>query len=124
MKIQINQLNPKSLGFDFNHKIITDCLKEVNSDVLSIFPELSVSGSVLFDATSYNNVFLSSAEVCNKLLEQKRDLIFGTPLTIDHKKYNALVMVEEGEIVAFSTKKNLSSFDIGFDQGEGIELVN
>jgi NAD+ synthase (glutamine-hydrolysing) len=124
MKIQINQLNSKSLGFDFNHKIITDCLKEVNSDVLSIFPELSVSGSVLFDATSYNNVFLSSAEVCNKLLEQKRDLIFGTPLTIDHKKYNALVMVEEGEIVAFSTKKNLSSFDIGFDQGEGIELVN
>lgn len=124
MKIQINQLNPKSLGFDFNQKIITDCLKEVNSDVLSIFPELSVSGGFLFNATSYNNVFLSSAKVCNNLLEEKRDLIFGTPLAIDHKKYNALIMVQKGEIAAFSTKKNLSSFDIGFDQGEGIELVN
>lgn len=123
MRIQINQINPKSLGFDFNKSIISDCLKEVNSEVLSIFPELSVSGGVLYNSTSYNNVFSSSSKICNELLFEKRDLVFGTPIESQGKRFNSLVMVEEGEVIALATKKNLSSFDFGFDSGQGIEVT-
>ena len=55
MKIQINQINPKTLGLDYNKDLITDCLKGVNTDVLSIFPELSVSGGMLLNTSSYND---------------------------------------------------------------------
>lgn len=124
MKIQLNQLNPKSLGFNFNKGIITDCLKEVNNDVLSIFPELSVSGGVLYNSTSYNDLFSSSSQVCDSLLSEKRDIIFGSPIEINNKKLNSLVIVQKGEILALATKKNLSSLDIGFETGEGIEVIN
>ncbi len=124
MKIQINQLNPKTLGFDFNKRIITDCLKEVNSDVLSIYPELAVSGGPLFNASSYSDVFSSSSKVCDSLLMEKRDLVFGSPVEIQGKKYNSIIMVEDGELLALSTKKNLSQFDTGFERGTGIEVVS
>ena len=124
MKIQINQINPKSLGFDFNKGIITDCLKTVNSDVLSVFPELSVSGGMLYNATSYSNIFSSSSKICEDLLSEKRDLLFGTPIESQGKRFNSLVMVEKGEVIALATKKNLSSFDCGFESGKGIEVTN
>ena len=82
MKIQIIQINPKSLGFDFNKVTISDCLKEVNSDTLSIFPELSVSGGVLYNSNSYNNVFSLSSKICNELLSEKKDIIFGKNLVL------------------------------------------
>lgn len=123
MKIQINQINPKTLGLDYNKDLITDCLKGVNSDVLSIFPELSVSGGFLFNSSSYNDLFSKSIKICESLLNEKRDLIFGTPIHSSEGSYNALVMVQNGEVLALSTKKNLSQFDIGFNQGGGIELV-
>ncbi|NCC18478.1 MAG: hypothetical protein EOM29_06010, partial [Bacteroidia bacterium] len=69
MKIQINQINPKTLGLDYNKDLITDCLKGVNTDVLSIFPELSVSGGMLFNASSYNNLYSNSMMVCQSLIE-------------------------------------------------------
>lgn len=124
MKIQINQLNPKSLGYNFNKGIITDCLKQVNSDVLSVFPELSVSGGVLNNSTSYNDLYVSSLQVCDTFISENRDLIFGTPIEIDGKKHNSLVMIEKGEVIALSTKKNLSPLDIGFEKGEGVETIN
>lgn len=124
MKIQINQINPKSLGFDFNKGTISDCLKEVNSDTLSIFPELSVSGGVLYNSNSYNNVFSLSSKICNELISEKKDIIFGTPIESQGKRFNSLVMVEKGEVIALATKKNLSSFDCGFDFGQGIEVTN
>ncbi|MCK9162935.1 MAG: NAD(+) synthase [Bacteroidales bacterium] len=123
MKIQINQLNPKTLGFNFNKKIITDSLKEVNSDVLSVFPELSVSGGPLYNSTSYSDIFLSSSKVCESLLLEKRDLVFGSPIEIEGKKFNSMIMVEGGELLAISTKRNLNQFDIGFEQGTGIEVI-
>ncbi|MDD3667954.1 MAG: NAD(+) synthase [Bacteroidales bacterium] len=123
MKIQINQINPKTLGLDYNKELIADCLKGVNTDVLSIFPELSVSGGMLFNASSYNDLYSNSMMVCQSLIEEKRDLIFGTPIQSSEGCFNSLVMVEGGEVLALSTKKNLSPFDIGFQQGGGIELV-
>ncbi|MFA6201173.1 MAG: NAD(+) synthase [Bacteroidales bacterium] len=124
MRIQINQINPKSLGFDFNKNIITDCLKTVNTDVLSVFPELSVSGGMLYNTTSYSNIFSSSSKICEDLLSEKRDLLFGTPIESQGKRFNSLVMVEKGEVIALATKKNLSSFDYGFESGQGIEVAN
>lgn len=123
MKIQINQINPKTLGFDYNKTLITDCLKGVNSDVLSISPELSVSGGMLFNTSSYNDLYSNSMLVCESLIEEKRDLIFGTPIQSSEGRFNSLVMVQNGEVLALSTKKNLSQFDTGFQQGGGIELV-
>ncbi|MBP1644645.1 MAG: synthase [Bacteroidetes bacterium] len=123
MKIQINQINPKTLGLDYNKDLITDCLKGVNTDVLSIFPELSVSGGMLLNTSSYNDLYSNSMMVCESLIEEKRDLIFGTPIQSGEGRFNSLVMVQNGEVLALSTKKNLSQFDIGFQQGGGIELV-
>ncbi|MDD2530467.1 MAG: NAD(+) synthase [Bacteroidales bacterium] len=123
MKIQINQINPKTLGFDYNKNLITECLKDANIDVLSIFPELSISGGILLNNSSYSDLYSNSMLVCESLLEEKRDMIFGTPIQSSEGRFNSLVMVQEGEVLALSTKKNLSQFDIGFNQGGGIELV-
>lgn len=123
MRIQINQLNPKTLGFKFNKRIISESLREVNSETLSIYPELSVSGSPLMDAISYSDVFSSASEICESLLLEERDMIFGSPLIIEKRKYNSMIMVEKGELLGISTKENLSQFDKGFDKGSGIEVL-
>lgn len=123
MKIKINQINPKSLSPEKNSEKIIDSLLQSNEDVLNIFPELAISGSPLFAMSAYKDIYLSSMQECNKITKEKRSLIFGTAISNGEVKYNALAFVDKGEVVAVSTKKNLTAFDEGFSCGGGIEMA-
>ncbi|MDR0971659.1 MAG: NAD(+) synthase [Bacteroidales bacterium] len=124
MRVQLNQINPKTLSFEDNQRIILSCLNKTNDDTLSIFPELSISGSPLFSRISYNDVFSFSSFVLDSLIKEKRDVIIGSALKIEDKKYNSLVFLSKGEVIGFSNKKRLSIFDEGFSIGNGIETIN
>ena len=49
----------------------------------------------------------------------KKDFIFGLPINQNGEILNALAFIENGELKAISTKKNLNRFDKGFSLGEG-----
>ena len=55
MKVTISQINPKTLDFEYNFNLIQEKIKESDVDSLIIFPELSLSGSPLYDSISYND---------------------------------------------------------------------
>ena len=119
MKVTIAQINPKTLDFEYNFSLIQEKLKETDVDSLIIFPELSLSGSPLYDSISYNDAYKKSIQYADKLSELKKDFIFGLPIAQNEEKLNALAFIENGELKAISTKKNLNRFDKGFSLGEG-----
>lgn len=123
MKVTISQINPKTLDFEYNFNIIQEKIKESDVDSLIIFPELSLSGSPLYDSIAYSNVCQQSIVFADKLTEIKRDFIFGLPISQEGEILNALAFVENGELKAISTKKNLNEFDKKFTSGEGFSLV-
>jgi NAD+ synthetase len=123
MKIQVNQINPKSLSPKENSEKIISCLKESNDDVLNVFPELAISGSPLFLSAQYDDIYTSCMQECEHLTTQKKSLVFGTIIRNGQVRYNALAFMDKGEVTAVSTKKNLTAFDEGFSQGGGIENV-
>lgn len=119
MKVTIAQINPKTLDFEYNFSLIQEKLKETDVDSLIIFPELSLSGSPLYDSISYNDTYKKSIQYADKLSELKKDFIFGLPIAQNEEKLNALAFIENGELKAIATKKNLNRFDKGFSSGEG-----
>lgn len=123
MKITISQINPKTLGFEYNYKLIQEKLKESDVDSLVVFPELSLSGSPLYDSASYRQTHQDSIKYADKLTELKKDFIFGLPIHENGETFNALAFVENGELKALSTKKNLGRFDKGFTSGEGFTSI-
>src|SRR5574344_389439 len=123
MKMQINQINPKSLSPKENSEKMLSCLKESNDDVLNVFPELAISGSPLFCSAQYDDIYASCMQECERLTTEKKHLVFGTIIRNGQVRYNALAFMDKGEVTAVSTKRNLTAFDEGFSQGGGIESV-
>lgn len=123
MKVTIAQINPKTLDFEYNFSLIQEKLKETDVDSLVIFPELALSGSPLYDATKYIETSQESILFAEKLSEEKKDFIFGLPIQQAGELLNSLAFIENGELKALATKKNLSRFDKGFSSGEGFSLV-
>lgn len=123
MKINIQQLNPKSLGFEKNKELILSKIKESNNDVLNVFPELAISGMPLMSAIEYEDTYINSALLCEEICQTNKDIILGTPIKIEDNRFNSIVFFSKGEVIGLSTKKNLGDFDIGFDSGSGIETI-
>ena len=123
MKIALSQINPKTADCKKNLETINKELAQTNSDVLQVFPELSLCGSPLFALSDYQDTYTTSMSCAEELSNQNKDFIFGMPIKQDGKAYNAMVFVREGQVQALSTKQNLTSFDGGFSKGGGIELI-
>lgn len=123
MKIAPAQINPRTNKFEYNVGLMNEALKETGDDTLLVFPELSLSGSPLYGLTAYEDIFINSAKYIEQVSVSKRDFIVGLPLKQGEKKYNALVFVENGELKAFSTKRNCGIFDEGFDKGHGFKQI-
>lgn len=123
MKVSISQINPKTLDFEYNFRVIQEKLQESDVDSLVVFPELSLSGSPLYDSTIYNSTYQQSLQFAEKLSQEKKDFIFGFPLQQNQETLNTLAFVENGELKALSTKKNLNKFDKGFNKGEGFTSI-
>ena len=75
MKVTISQINPKTLDFEYNFNLIQEKVKESDVDSLIIFPELSLSGSPLYDSISYNDTHKKSIQYADKLSKLKKDFI-------------------------------------------------
>lgn len=123
MKIALSQINTKIADFKNNFDVLKKELNENKNEILTIFPELSLSGSPLEDLTLYEDVFSQSMKYAEELSAEKKDFIFGFPIKENGKAYNALAFVKNGELQAISTKKNLGRFDKGFSSGNGFERI-
>ena len=123
MKIALSQINPRTNKFDYNAALIKEAFEKTDKDTLLVFPELSLSGSPLYELTAYDEVFIGSAKQIKELCTAKRDFMVGLPLIREGKKYNAIAFVEKGELKALSTKRNLGNFDNGFAKGQGIKQI-
>lgn len=123
MKISIEQFNPKTFDFDLNYNYIRDKILKSNSDVLSIFPELSLSGMPLYGFIDHSETYSLASKYCQNISELGRDLIFGSPITIDNKHFNSLCFISQGELIGISRKKILGEFDNGFSSGNGFETI-
>lgn len=123
MKISIEQFNPKTSGFESNYNYIVERIKNSNSDVLNLFPELSLSGMPLFELASRKETYQLASKYSQEITESGKDLIFGTPVRIDKEYFNSLVFISQRELIGISTKKNLGYFDKGFSSGDGFETI-
>lgn len=123
MKILISQLNLKTLDYDYNLNLMRNSLDRSNSDVLTVFPELSLCGSPLYDMSRYGTLSGDCINRAETLCSEKKDFIFGLCVGEDGKKYNSLAFVSSGELKSISTKRNLGMFDDGFDSGRGFEVT-
>lgn len=123
MKIALSQINTKIADFKNNFDVLKKELNENKNEILTIFPELSLSGSPLEDLTLYEDVFSQSMKYAEELSAEKKDFIFGFPIKENGEAYNALAFVKNGELQAISTKKNLGRFDKGFSSGNGFERI-
>ena len=123
MKILISQLNLKTLDYDYNLNLMRNSLDRSNSDVLTVFPELSLCGSPLYDMSRYGTLSGDCINRAETLCSEKKDFIFGLCVGEGGKKYNSLAFVSSGELKSISTKRNLGMFDEGFDSGRGFEVT-
>ena len=123
MKIQIAQLNPKTLDFEANLAKVNDALAKVNSDVLTLFSELTLSGSPLHATADYDDTYKQASAAAERLCAQTKDCIIGMPTSDGVNKYNSLAFVVKGELTDLATKKNLNSFDSSFSKGDGFEVT-
>ncbi|MDR1724831.1 MAG: NAD(+) synthase [Bacteroidales bacterium] len=123
MKIQIAQMNPKTLDFSENFKQINTIIRGTNADVLNVFAELSVSGSPLYDTAAYNEITTQASVMAEQLCGEKKSFIIGIPIKNGGEILNALLFVENGEVIDVATKKNLNSFDRVFAKGNGFEIT-
>ncbi|MDR0789685.1 MAG: NAD+ synthase [Bacteroidales bacterium] len=123
MKIQIAQLNPKTLNIEANFIKAKEALAKVNQDVLTVFPELALSGSPLFATADYEDIYKQVAAVAERLCSENKDCIVGLPTNDGVNRYNSLAFIAKGELVDLATKKNLGSFDGSFSKGDGFEVT-
>lgn len=123
MKIALSQINTKIADFKNNLSVLKEELCKTQNEVLTVFPELSLSGSPLEDLTLYEDVFSQAMKYAEELSCEKKDFVFGFPIKENSKAYNALAFVKNGELQALSTKKNIGRFDKGFCSGNGFERV-
>ena len=80
MKIALSQINTKIADFKNNFDVLKKELNENKNEILTIFPELSLSGSPLEDLTLYEDVFSQSMKYAEELSAEKKDFIFGFPI--------------------------------------------
>ena len=124
MKVNISQLNYKTLNCGANTDMIKEVLAKSNNDVLNIFGELALCGSPLFDASKDKDLYKETSLCGEQLLKEKKSFIVGTVAKGEQDlRYNALVFVDKGEVVGLATKRNLTRFDDNFTIGNGLELI-
>ncbi|MBR1770317.1 MAG: NAD(+) synthase [Bacteroidales bacterium] len=124
MKVNICQFNYRTNDCKSNFDKIKSVLDKSDAEVLNVFSELSVCGAPLFDLTLYKEIYESSSVYGEMLCQTGKTFIVGTVAKGEENyNYNALVFVADGEVVALSTKRNLSRFDSHFTQGNGLEVI-
>ena len=123
MKINICQCNYETLGIDSNKNKINDIISNYESDVLSVFAPLSLSGFPLYNRNLYNDLYKQTSLAGDTLCRTNKSFIIGTPAKTDDIYYNSLVFVDNGEVRALATKRELGRFDDNFSVGNGIEVI-
>ncbi|MDR1847206.1 MAG: NAD(+) synthase [Bacteroidales bacterium] len=123
MKLQITQLNSRTLNFEYNVKQAKSILKNANEDVMTIFPELALSGSPLYETVLYDNVSKQALASAESLCNERKSCIVGMPLHNGNEKLNALLFIVKGEVIDAATKRNLTAFDRSFAKGNGFETA-
>lgn len=124
MKINIAQLNVKTLDINANCSKMLDVLKESDEKTLSIFGEMVLTGYPLYNKNLYDKLYQESALCAEDICKQNKSFIFGTVVKNEDRFFNALVFVDKGEVKELATKRNLNRFDTNFSEGNGFEIIN
>ncbi|MDR1005375.1 MAG: NAD+ synthase [Bacteroidales bacterium] len=123
MKVAIAQTNSKIGDFNANVEKIKGVLSQANADVITIFPELAVSGGPLLDMVSYNDVCKGASQAAERLCEEGKSCIVGMPVSDGVNVFNSLAFIVKGKPTDVATKKNLTCFDRSFACGNGFEIT-
>ncbi|HLD77326.1 MAG TPA: nitrilase-related carbon-nitrogen hydrolase, partial [Rickettsiales bacterium] len=121
MKIYLAQINTKIGDFQGNYeKILREFKKaqERNCDLV-IFPEMTLTGYDARDLWLRSAFIDESNSYLTKIIEATKSckcaILVGAPYVEKNKKYNAVLLVENGEIVSVVRKKILPNFSV-FDE--------
>ncbi len=107
MKVALAQITPKLLhNFDLHRDIIKEY--ENRADVI-LFPELSMNGYMLLDAT-YEDAFELDELKEFKELSQNIDIIFGAVTKEGHKIFNSALYYSKGELLSIHHKNHLPNY--------------
>ncbi|WP_458701061.1 nitrilase-related carbon-nitrogen hydrolase [Sulfurospirillum sp. 1307] len=108
MKIVLNQNIPKLKKMSFEK--FEEELSKIEGDLL-VFPELALNGYMLKDAVFEDAYTLEEIEKI-ATLSDKRDLVFGCVLKIEHKIYNSAVYCSGGDIIHIHHKNVLPNYGL------------
>lgn len=123
MKINICQSNYFCRDCERNLQMMVSTMDNTGQDTLNVFSELSLCGSPLYDSNVYEEIYKQTTAAGNRLCNTGKSFIVGTPLKDNGFRYNSLVFVAKGQVLALSTKRNLGRFDNNFAPGNGLEIV-
>lgn len=119
MKIYIAQDTPKIGDLEYNYQLICKHYNksiELECDVC-IFPELFLCGYIPSDLLLKPSFIDKITEYIEKLsnISSNAALLLPTPYVIDEKLYNAVLGLQNSEIIGVSLKANLPNYGV-FDE--------
>ena len=108
MKVALAQIDPKlnSNNFDLHQRFIKEY--ENRAEVI-IFPELSMNGYMLMDATYEDAFLLQDLQIFEKF-SQNIDIIFGAVTKEEHKIFNSALYYSKGRLLNIHHKNHLPNY--------------
>ncbi|MFM1534490.1 nitrilase-related carbon-nitrogen hydrolase, partial [Helcococcus ovis] len=114
IKVASANISTKLLNVEENKESILkymDYASNNNVEIL-LFPELTLTGVSAGELIATNEITDRCKKALYEIVDNSKDseilIIFGMPVKVNNKFYNAMFFVQNGEIINITSKKNLS----------------
>ncbi|MFM1539815.1 nitrilase-related carbon-nitrogen hydrolase, partial [Helcococcus ovis] len=114
IKVASANISTKLLNVEENKESILkymDYASNNNVEIL-LFPELTLTGVSAGELIATNEITDRCKKALYEIIDNSKDseilIIFGMPVKVNNKFYNAMFFVQNGEIINITSKKNLS----------------
>jgi len=120
LRFTLAQINPTVGDLGGNLERITSVWKEQDSSAdLIIFPEMVLTGYPPEDLL-HKSTFIDACEnkiegLIEKSLSMTSAILIGAPYRIDHKLYNAALLIDNGKLKSVTAKHHLPNYGV-FDE--------
>ena len=119
IKVAAGTLNQTPLAWEQNQKNIIDCIKEADSQDISLLclPELCITGYGCEDAFYSWDLFEQAKESLLEIVQHTAGVIVsvGLPIRFNNKIYNAACLIANKKILGFVCKQHLPNYGVFYE---------